>query len=175
MCLLLFGILVSKVCAGSGPPPVITVQPLNQTVQEKDTAVFVVLATSSTALSYQWYFDDKKIVHATTSILAIDNTTMADAGMYYVIVKNASGTVTSSNAVLTVLSTPLQFTSATMATNGFSILLSGPAGSNYVVLASTNLKEWTPISTNSAPAGSVTYTDTTVTNHSLRFYKAMVR
>jgi hypothetical protein len=175
MCLFLFGILLSKVYAPPGPPPAITVQPLDQTVQEQGTAVFTVTATSGTTLSYQWYFNDKKIFHASSSVLAIDDVTMADAGIYYVTVKNTSGTVTSSNAVLTVIRTPLQFTSATMATNGLTILLSGPTDSTYVILASANLKDWTPIATNAAPTGSAKFTDTTVTNRSLRFYKAIVR
>jgi uncharacterized repeat protein (TIGR01451 family) len=175
MCLFLFGILLSKVYAPPGPPPAITVQPLDQTVQEQGTAVFVVEATSGTTISYAWYFNGKRIPTANSSVLGIDNVTLADAGIYYVTVRNSSGTVTSSNAVLTVLSAPLKFTSASMTTNGFTILLSGPAGSNYVILASANLKDWTPVSTNAAPTGSATFTDTTATNRSLRFYKAAVR
>jgi hypothetical protein len=177
MCLLLFGILVSDVYAGVGPPPVINVHPLDQTVQKGDSVSFTVVATSTTAMTYKWYFNGNVFTGYGQGdpTITVTNVQTANAGVYSVEVKNAGGKVTSSNAVLTVTSAPLQFTSASMATNGFTILLSGPTGLNYVVLASTNLSDWTPISTNAAPTGSVTYTDTTVTNYILRYYKAMVR
>jgi hypothetical protein len=177
MCLFLFGILMSKVYAGVGPPPVITVQPLDQTVQKGDGVSFTVVATSTTVMTYKWYVNGSVYggYGNSSSTITISNAQTANAGVYSVQVKNAGGTVTSSNAVLTVISAPLKYTSAGMATNGFTIVLSGPTGSNYVILASTNLKDWTPISTNAAPTGSVTYTDTTITNHSLRFYKATMR
>jgi hypothetical protein len=178
MCLLLFGILMSQVYAGVGPPPVINVQPLDRTVQEGDTVSFTVAVTSGTALTYKWYFNGNLFnggYGQGTQTITITNVHSADAGIYSVQVKNAGGSATSSNAVLTVLRTPLRCNSAGMTTNGFNILFSGPAGSNYVILASTNLKSWTPISTNAAPTGSVTFTDKAATNHSARYYRAMLR
>jgi len=176
MCLFLFGILVSKVYAGVGPPPVITVQPLDRTVQKGGSASFTVVAKSITQLTYKWYFNGNVLngFGQGTPALTVTNAQTANAGVYSVEVKNAGGKVMSSNAVLKV-NAPLKCASARMATNGFSFLLSGPTGSNYVILASTNLKDWTPISTNTAPTGSVTFTDTTATNHGFRYYKAMVR
>jgi hypothetical protein len=53
--------------------------------------------------------------------------------------------------------------------------LSGMAGSNYIIHASTNLADWTPIATNLIPAaGIVTVTDSAATNYSRRFYRAVV-
>jgi large repetitive protein len=177
MCLLLFGILVSKVYAGAGPPPVITVQPLDQTVQEGDSVSFTVTATSATLITYKWYFNENLVngYGQGTATITITNTQAVHAGVYSVEVKNAGGKTMSSNAVLTVVSAPFKYTSASMTTNGFTMALSGPSGSNYVILASTNLKDWTPIFTNAAPAGRMTFTDTTATNRSSRFYKAMLR
>jgi hypothetical protein len=177
MCLLLFGILVSKVYAPVGPPPVITVQPLDQTVQKGDSVSFTVVATSSTLITYKWYFNGSLLngFGQGSPTITFTNVQTANAGVYSVEVKNAGGKVMSADAVLTVLDAPLQCASAKMGTNGFTILLSGPTGSTYVILASTNLMDWTPISTNAAPTGSVTFTDTTATNHSFRYYKAMVR
>jgi hypothetical protein len=177
MCLLLFGILVSQVYAGVGPPPVITVQPLDQAVQEGDTSSFTVVATSATTMTYKWYFNGNLLngYGQGTPTITISNAHAANAGAYYVEVKNAGGKVLSSTAVLTVISAPVQCNSACMTTNGFTLSLSGPAGATYVIWASTNLKDWTPISTNAAPAGSVTFTDTTVANHGMRFYRATVR
>jgi Subtilase family/CARDB len=54
----------------------------------------------------------------------------------------------------------------------FHFVLNGPAGSNCVVQASSNLFNWWPIVTNTIPGGgSLLVTDPGMTNHSLRFYR----
>lgn len=56
------------------------------------------------------------------------------------------------------------FGSAGMTANGFTIQLSASMGCNYVILASTNLKDWTPISTNVALTGTLEFADSSATN-----------
>ena len=58
---------------------------------------------------------------------------------------------------------------------GFSFQLSGAPASTYVIEASTNLTDWTPISTNSGLTGSVVFTNSEAANLSQRFYRAMAR
>jgi hypothetical protein len=62
-----------------------------------------------------------------------------------------------------------------MTSNGFAFQLSVPIGSTYVIWTTTNLQDWTPISTNIALTGSVVVTDPAATNCSRRFYRAMVQ
>lgn len=62
-----------------------------------------------------------------------------------------------------------------MTANGFKIQLSGLSGSNYVIQASTDLKNWTSVSTNAAPTGSVSYTDAAAMNLPFRYYRAMLQ
>ena len=62
-----------------------------------------------------------------------------------------------------------------LVSKGFTIQLSAPAGSTVVIEASSDLVHWIPISTNSAPNGSVSYTDTAATNLPARYYRAMVQ
>ena len=94
---------------------------------------------------------------------------------------NGVGSVASSNATLIVLASTVSnvlniVSSGTgMTANGFQIQLSGPSGSNYVIQASTDLKNWVPISTNAAPTGSVSYTDAAAINLPFRYYRAMVQ
>jgi VCBS repeat-containing protein len=78
---------------------------------------------------------------------------------------------------MTVVNTnaPLSFDSEAMTINGFELKLSGPMVPSYVIEASTNLTDWTPISTNSGLTGSVVFTDTKATNFSQRYYRAMAR
>ena len=57
-------------------------------------------------LNYQWYFNGSPLANATNATLAFAVVQMNNAGNYSVVVANSLGSVTSSNALLTVL-TPL--------------------------------------------------------------------
>ena len=90
------------------PPqlPVITQQPQNYTVTNGFSASFTNVATSATPLSYQWYFNtNTPVAGGTNSILLIGFATTNQAGFYTVVVGNTAGSVTSSPALLTVIST----------------------------------------------------------------------
>src|SRR5690348_14171231 len=94
-----------SVAAIAGPPPVITAQPLDQGVVLGGTATFAVTATSGTALSYQWYKDglldlDTALAGQTSSTLTISNVGLLDPGTFYVVIKNAGGSVGSRHANL---------------------------------------------------------------------------
>jgi hypothetical protein len=57
---------------------------------------------------------------------------------------------------------------------GFQFVMSGPAGSNYLIQASSDLVVWTTIATNFIPAGgSIPITDWSMTNYTRRFYRAL--
>jgi len=61
-------------------------------------------------------------------------------------------------------------------TNGqFYFTLAGPAGSNAVIFASTNLQSWAPLVTNTLTGGSLNYTDTLATKFTRRFYRALLQ
>src|ERR1019366_7139994 len=94
--LFLLGLLMPKPCSAAGPPPVITVQPLGQSVCIGDTVTFTVVANSGTTLSYQWRKNGWNISGATKSAYTISPVKATDAGTYLVKVTNAGGTVTSS-------------------------------------------------------------------------------
>ena len=86
-------------------PLTITTQPANQWVIQGSNATFSVTAVGG-ALSYQWYFNSAMLGAATNAILILNNVQTNNAGNYYVVVTNMAGSVTSSNAVLTVLVPP---------------------------------------------------------------------
>ena len=83
-------------------PPVITVQPTNQTVFQGSNTTFSVTATGTLPLSYQWYFNSGVLANATNAVLTLTGVTTNQAGTYLVTVTNAAGSAVSSNAVLTV-------------------------------------------------------------------------
>jgi hypothetical protein len=79
----------------------ITQQPQSQTAIAGDSVTFSVGITGGPA-TYQWQKDQVNINGATAATYTINPVTTASAGTYRVIVSNALGSRTSSNAVLTV-------------------------------------------------------------------------
>ena len=106
----LFSVLIG--CGGSisqSPPnsvvPSITIQPTNQTVTPGQTAVFTVVASSTTPLSYQWQKGEANIDGATSPSYTTPPTTVSDSGSRFrVVVANSAGSATSTDATLTVAS-----------------------------------------------------------------------
>ncbi len=97
------------------PPinPSIVAQPQSQTNVAGAVASFSVSASGTAPLSYQWQQNGTnlsgggQVSGTTTNLLAITNLGLANAGSYTVIVTNAYGSVTSSVAVLVVVSPPV--------------------------------------------------------------------
>jgi hypothetical protein len=104
--------------------PIITSQPQSQTNFVGATVTFQVGATSSIPVSYQWRKNSTKLVDGDnlsgthTNALTIINISYSDAAIYSVIVSNTNGSVTSSNAVLTVIP-PRTATGIATLTGGF--------------------------------------------------------
>jgi plastocyanin len=85
-----------------GNAPVITGQPVSQTVSNGANVTFTVTATGTAPLSFQWQKNGAAIPGATSSSLTLNAVTAIDAGSYTVVVSNAGGPVTSAAATLTI-------------------------------------------------------------------------
>lgn len=81
--------------------PNIIGQPVSQSTSAGQTPSFSVSATGIPDPTYQWYKNGVAIPGATNATLAFTPVVRTNAGNYSVIVSNASGTMTSSNASLT--------------------------------------------------------------------------
>lgn len=85
-----------------GTAPVIGTQPAAQTVTEGAVATFSVAASGTAPLTYQWRFNGTPVSGATSSSYARTTALGDNGGLVSVVVTNGAGSVTSSNATLTV-------------------------------------------------------------------------
>jgi hypothetical protein len=114
--------------------PTITSQPQGTAVTEGQTAAFSVTASSGTALSYQWRKNGSPISGATSRTYTTPMATVSDNGARFsAVVTNAAGTVTSSEALLTVTAT------SSKKWFGFGSLATG--GDGYATIHVTNLND----------------------------------
>jgi len=91
------------ITAYAATAPVIVSDPQSQTVQTNQSATFVVVASGSLPLGYQWYFNTNTPLNgATNSVFTLPSSQTTDAGTYSVIVTNTAGSATSQVATLTV-------------------------------------------------------------------------
>jgi len=121
--------------------PVISPQPASRTVTAGQTASFTLSATGTHPLSYQWKKNGTAISGATSSTYTTPATTITDGGTKYsVTVTNAAGSVTSTQATLTVnpppvapsiTAQPAPRTVTAGQTASFSVTASGTATLSY--------------------------------------------
>lgn len=82
--------------------PTIATQPQAMAVNLGSNATFSVVAGGATPLYYQWRFNAANLLAATASSYTRTNAQPGDAGNYSVVVSNSLGSISSSNALLTV-------------------------------------------------------------------------
>jgi hypothetical protein len=153
--------------------PTITLQPMSQTVVSPAMATFSVAATGTGPLSYQWSANGVAIGGATASSFTTAATTSSSNGtVYTAVVSNASGSVTSSMATLTVDSAPtitVQPASQTVLAGQaamFSVAATGTAPLTY---------QWFSDGTAISEATASTYTTpATTSNNNGTFYTVTV-
>jgi len=108
--------------------PVITTQPVSQSVVAGSTVTLSVLANGSGTISYQWQKNATSISGATSSTYTISSTSVSDSANYSVVVTNSFGSVTSTVSTLTV-------TSAVISPS----VITQPTGQNITVGSVLNL------------------------------------
>ena len=90
------------VTAGATSLPTITSQPQSQTVGAGGSVTFYVGASGNPAPTIQWNKGGVAIAGETGTALTLNNVQAADAAIYTAVATNSTGSVTSSEAVLTV-------------------------------------------------------------------------
>jgi hypothetical protein len=153
--------------SGGGTTPVapsLTVQPGSVTVTAGQAATFSVSASGTAPISYQWRKNTVNISGATANSYTTPATSAADNGAKFdVVVSNSAGSMTSSQATLTVNSTPVAPTITTQPANQtvtagqtatFSVVAAGTAPLTYqwqkngsVISGATAASYTTPVTT----------------------------
>jgi len=97
------GVTSNAALLGVVDVPTILLQPASCTAGAGARVLLSVLATDPSALSYQWLRDGAIIPGATEAVLALPSVGPADAGVYTVHIRNATGgSITTDEAVLAV-------------------------------------------------------------------------
>ncbi|MEI7728392.1 MAG: immunoglobulin domain-containing protein [Verrucomicrobiota bacterium] len=111
-------------------PPVIILQPVNQTVLVGQATAFTVSARGTAPLHYQWYHDGNLEAGAQSSGYIFTNASLSQGGNYYVVVSNAYGSITSAVATLAVWAAPTITAEPQSATNLAGTTASFNVGAN---------------------------------------------
>jgi T5SS/PEP-CTERM-associated repeat protein len=164
-------------CGSTGVALSISQPPVSLTTTQGATLTFNVVASGDAPLAYQWRRgtadSGSDIPGATTATLTISNAQSADAGPYYVVVSNSSGSVTSSVAMLRVL-VPTEVQASLIGSElvfGFSTT----SNLDYTVEFKNTLDDasWTPLETIPGTGGFLSVTNFT-TNSATRFFRLRV-
>ncbi|HTS19894.1 MAG TPA: polysaccharide lyase family 7 protein [Verrucomicrobiae bacterium] len=117
--------------------PSITNQPASQTVSVGSNVTFSVAALGNPPIQYLWRLNSAPIPNATNATLTIPNVQLTNAGIYSVMVTDITGSITSSNAMLTVLSPPPVADFTAGPTNG-----SAPLAVTFADISSNSPTSW---------------------------------
>jgi GH25 family lysozyme M1 (1,4-beta-N-acetylmuramidase) len=154
--------------------PTISLQPTDVSVKLTSNATFTVVASGLPAPSFRWLFNGTNISGATASSYTRTNAQIADVGNYSVIISNIAGSVTSSNAALTLIPpAPAQFQLVSLQPDGnLRIVFSGAPEWSYTVETSTNLINWSTLTNLTSASGIFDFIAGSTTDDTQRFYRA---
>ncbi|MGA2173549.1 MAG: choice-of-anchor tandem repeat GloVer-containing protein [Verrucomicrobiota bacterium] len=157
-------------------PPAIALQPSSQRVMIGSSVSFSVSVSGTPPFYYQWQFNGTNLIDAPNASYAIQAAATNDTGNYSVIVTNLAGSVTSSNALLTVI---IQPTLALELSAGYALLnLNGMLSNSFVVQYSTNLEgtNWINLlSLPDLPYSPYLFLDPSGVGQPARFYRVFMR
>jgi hypothetical protein len=107
------------------------VQPSSLLVLPGTSAAFGTAVSGTAPIGYQWQFNGANVLNATNAICSIPSVGTNDAGNYLVVVTNAAGSATSSNAALTVVLSPMSQTNYASSTATFTATAFSHESLNY--------------------------------------------
>jgi hypothetical protein len=125
--------------AAATDPPSIVRQPQSANTTAGGFVQFSVLADGTPPLVYQWQRDGVDIAGARTSVLTVFAQAGDNQARYRVVVRNAQGTVTSNEALLTVLVPPPTPPTVVVAPQALTVAAGNPASFSVVATGTAPL------------------------------------
>ena len=133
--------------------------------------------TGDAPLNYQWYFDGTNAVGLNTNTLTMTGVQGTNAGNYSVVITNASGSATSSNAVLFVMNAaPVITVGAGVSNNIFGLKFTTQTGLTYYLeykdsLTATNWQ----VLTNAAGTGGPLTLNIPASAPAMQYFRLLVQ
>jgi len=155
-------------------PPEIATPPIPTSANFGGNATFSVSATGNSPLSYQWRYNGVPITNALLSTLTLTNVQSGTLGNYDVIIRNPISSIISSPVALSAFQ-GVSFNTVIPSTNSgpFSFNYAGTVGLKVRIDGSTNLTDWTPLTTNVISTGSGTFSDSAAAALTNRYYRVV--
>ena len=156
--------------------PLITTNPIAQTVKLGTNVIFTANASGLPAPNFQWLFNGTNISGATNSSYALAFVAETNAGNYSVTATNVAGSVTSSNALLALLPpAAAQFQTISVQPDGsVQIRFTGDTVWTYTIEISTDLANWSVLTNLTSANGLFNFTAGAVTASPQQFFRARV-
>ena len=155
--------------------PAFTLEPVAKTVPLGTNLTFTAAATGLPSPTYQWRLNATNILNATNASYPLAFVAATNAGNYSVIATNFMGAVTSTNALLTLVSpSAAQFSSINDTNGTVTIGFGGGAYWTYTVETSTNLTSWSGLTNIISTNGLFNFSAGPFTNAPQLFFRARV-
>ena len=153
-------------------PPVITQQPVSQTLSPGGDATLTVAATGDGPIYYQWRFNDGPLPGATGQALTLTRVSAAQVGRYGVVVTGAAGSTNSGPALIALFDLAIAFTTAEPVP---VLTLLGAQGGQYRLESASDLRlsEWVLLQRVTLTPEPFYFVDQPVSDSSKRFYRAV--
>jgi hypothetical protein len=177
----IYTVIVSGACGNVTSSVTLTVDlpvaatPLSNLVRcQGDNAAFSTVASGTGPFNYVWLKNGGVISGQTGNNLTLTNVSTNDTATYAVIVCAACGTLTNSATLTVTLPAAPKLSIVRQGGSAKVAVSRGVSGQKYVLQFSTNMVNWTAISTNTADSnGASTFINLDTTNHPSCFYRTV--
>lgn len=156
----------------AGFAPTIAESPHSITVLAGSDLILTVTASGTAPLEYRWRFQGTKLPGALDNHLVLAGISLAESGIYDVLVANRYGNATSAPAVIQVEAPPRLELLPPQGSALHVLRLTASSGSNFMLESSTNLMDWIPVATNQLSNDRIDFVVPSLLDYPWRFYRA---
>ena len=160
------------------PPFSVSPQPVSQSAIVGNsvtlTAGAVGVGAFTGPFNFQWTLNGSALAGQTGTTLSLTTLQLTQSGNYACVVGSPLGSITSTNALVTVFNPFTVAPPAFLPGGLFQMNIAGDNGLAYRLESSTNLIIWTPVVTNTVSGGTASFTDSGVGTQVLRFYRIVL-